>query len=62
MSLATTARSLPLLTFISLLLLSSSLAFYADHWITEDLIAQTLFALFFFRFDSNLLVFAGFKC
>ncbi|KAJ6901195.1 hypothetical protein NC651_019056 [Populus alba x Populus x berolinensis] len=33
MSLATTARSLPLLTFISLLLLSSSLAFYADHWI-----------------------------
>ncbi|KAL9334641.1 hypothetical protein Peur_071822 [Populus x canadensis] len=37
MSSATTARSLPLLTFISLLLLSPSRDFYVDHRFLRDL-------------------------
>ncbi|KAJ6868619.1 hypothetical protein NC651_033639 [Populus alba x Populus x berolinensis] len=55
MSSATTARSLHLLTFISLLF-SPSLVFYADHRVNGRFDSSNPICSVLFRFDSDLLV------
>jgi len=55
MSSATTTRSLPLLAFISLLLLSPALAFYADHRVNERFDSSNPICSVLFCFDSGVL-------
>ena len=55
MSSATTARSLPLLAFISLLILSPALAFDADHRVNGIFDSSNPICSVLFRFDSGVL-------